>query len=95
METNSLKRMSYAYICFHAAVLAKKLGYERISVIEYGVGQGAGLLSLEEYTEEITKITGVNIDIYGFDTGEGLPKPKDYRDLPYQWKEGFFLMDKK
>ena len=94
MEANSLKRMPYAYICFHAAVLAKKLGYERISVIEFGVGQGAGLLSLEEYTEEITKITGVNFDIYGFDTGEGLPKPNDYRDLPYQWKEGFFSMNK-
>ena len=94
METNSLRRMPYAYICFHAAILAKKLGYKRISVIEYGVAQGAGLLSLEKYTEEITKITGVNIDIYGFDTGIGLPKPKDYRDLPYQWKEGFFSMDK-
>ena len=94
METNSLRRMPYAYICFHAAMLAKKLGYKRISVIEYGVAEGAGLLSLEKYTEEITKITGVDIDIYGFDTGIGLPKPKDYRDLPYQWKEGFFSMDK-
>ena len=94
METNALKRMPYAYICFNAAKLAKKLGYDRISVIEYGVGGGAGLLSLEEYTEEIKKMLGVQIDIYGFDTGQGLPKPTDYRDLPYHWKEGFFSMDK-
>ena len=94
MESNALKRMPYAYICYHAARLAKKLGYDRISVIEYGVGNGAGLISLEEYTEEITKIFGVQFDIYGFDTGHGLPKPKDYRDLPYQWKEGFFSMNK-
>tara|TARA_B100000029_G_scaffold498167_1_gene566630 strand:- start:127 stop:951 length:825 start_codon:yes stop_codon:yes gene_type:complete len=94
MEINALERVPYAYICYNAAKLAKKLGYKRISVIEYGVGKGAGLLSLEEYTEEIKKILGVEIDIYGFDTGQGLPKPKDYRDLPYHWKEGFFSMDK-
>ena len=58
------------------------------------MGEGSGLLSLEEYTEEIKKILGVQIDIYGFDTGQGLPKPIDYRDLPYHWKEGFFSMDK-
>ena len=92
MEINALERMPYAYICFNAAKLAKKLGYDRISVIEYGVGEGAGLLSLEEYTVEIKKIFGVQIDIYGFDTGQGLPKPTDYRDLPYHWKEGFFSM---
>ena len=32
-------------------------------------------------------------DIYGFDLGTGLPKPKDYRALPYHWREGFFSMD--
>ena len=94
MKINALRRVPYAYICFNAALLAKKLGYERISVIEYGVGEGSGLLSLEEYTEQIEKILGIQIDIYGFDTGQGLPKPKDYRDLPYHWKEGFFSMNK-
>ena len=94
MEIYALERVPYAYICYNAAKLAKKLGYERISVIEYGVGEGSGLLSLEEYTEEIKKILGVQIDIYGFDTGKGLPKPTDYRDIPYHWKEGFFSMDK-
>ena len=93
LEINALERMPYAYICFNAAKLAKKLGYDRISVIEYGVGEGSGLLSLEEYTVEIKKIFGVQIDIYGFDTGQGLPKPTNYRDLPYHWKEGFFSMN--
>ena len=94
MEIDALKRMPYAYICFNAAKLAKKLGYKKISVIEYGAGEGSGLLSLEEYTNEIEKILGVQIDIYGFDTGQGLSKPVDYRDLPYHWKEGFFPMNK-
>ena len=77
MKINALRRVPYAYICFNAALLAKKLGYERISVIEYGAGEGSGLLSLEEYTDQI--------DIYGFDSGQGLPKPNDYRDLPYHF----------
>ena len=93
MEKHSLERMEYAYICFNAAKLAKKLGHNRISVIEYGVAGGRGLLILEEYVSEIKKLLGVEIDIYGFDSGKGLPKPVDYRDLPYHWKEGFFNMD--
>ena len=93
MKINALERMSYAYICYNAAKLAKKLDYDRISVIEYGVAAGRGLLILEEYAEEIKKLLNIKIDIYGFDLGTGLPKPKDYRDLPYHWREGFFRMD--
>lgn len=95
MRTNALERMHYAYICYNAAHLAKKLNYNQISVIEYGVAGGRGLLILEEYAEEIKKILDVQIDIFGFDLGSGLPKPKDYRDLPYHWKEGFFTMNEK
>lgn len=32
--------------------------------------------------------------IFGFDSGTGLPKPKDYRDLPQMWSEGHFAMDR-
>ena len=44
MKINALERMNYAYICYNAAKLAKKLDYDRISVIEYGVAAGRGLL---------------------------------------------------
>lgn len=27
---------------------------------------------------------------YGFDTGKGLPKPQDYRDLPNLYRESAF-----
>ena len=87
-------RQPYAYATLKAAQLAKKLNINRISVIEFGVAGGNGLLNLEYHVREVEKITGVAIDIYGFDTGEGLPKPQDYRDLPYHWKAGFFRMDK-
>ena len=93
MNINALERMHYAYICYNAAKLAKRLNLNKISVIEYGVAGGRGLLILEDYASEIKKILGVQIDIFGFDTGSGLPKPKDYRDLPYHWKEGFFSME--
>jgi hypothetical protein len=33
-------------------------------------------------------MTGVEIFIYGFDSGVGLPKPKDFRDQPNMWFEG-------
>ena len=29
LSINALKRMQYAYICFHAAKLGKKLGYKK------------------------------------------------------------------
>ena len=94
LDMHALKRMQYAYICFHAAQLGKKLGYKKISVVEYGVAGGQGLLILEEHIKEIEKHFNIEIDIYGFDTGEGLPEPIDYRDLPYHWKKGFYTMEK-
>lgn len=76
-----------------AAALAQTLGYERISVIEFGVAGGNGLVALEGYARLAEEASGVRIDTYGFDTGIGLPKPTDYRDLPQLWSEGYFSMD--
>jgi hypothetical protein len=73
--------------------LAKRLGHSKISVIEFGVAGGNGLVNLEMHVSEIEKLLNVEIDIFGFDTGGGLPPPKDYRDLPYYWKPGYFAMD--
>ena len=55
LNMNSLKRMQYAYICFNAAKLGKQLGYKKISILEYGVAGGQGLLILEQHVEEIEK----------------------------------------
>jgi hypothetical protein len=83
----------YGWGVVQGLALAKALGYPRVSVIEFGVAGGAGLLSLERIAEQAEKIVGIGIDVYGFDTGMGLPKPKDYRDVPYMWDEGSFAMD--
>lgn len=88
-----LSHPHYGHCVYHAAALAKNLGINRISVLEFGVAGGIGLLSFEYHAAEVKKIFGVDIDVYGFDTGEGLPEPKDFRDLPYHWKAGFYKMD--
>ena len=87
--------MHYAYVVFNAAKLAKKLNLNSMSVIEYGVANGRGLLLLEYYSKEIEQLLGINIEIYGFDMGTGLPNPSGHKDLPYHWKKGFFKMDEK
>lgn len=87
-------RPHYAYGVQQAAVLARRLGIPRISVIEFGVAGGAGLVELDRMARAATADTGVEIDLYGFDTGRGLPKPTDHRDLPYTWREGDFVMDR-
>lgn len=93
LKIGAVDRPHYGYIVYNAARLAQKLKLSRISVLEFGVAGGRGLLSLEYHVREIEAMMPIKIDIYGFDTGEGLPRPVDYRDLPYHWKEGFFKMD--
>ena len=85
---------AYLWGVLEGASLAKALGYEHISVIEFGVAGGRGLLALEEISIQVEQLVGIRIDVYGFDTGVGLPAPADYRDLPYMWKGGFYPMDK-
>jgi hypothetical protein len=73
--------------------LAKVLGIDRVSAIEFGVAGGRSLMVLERLADSVQSIFGVTVDVYGFDTGVGLPKPVDYRDMPNLWSEGFFKMD--
>ncbi len=93
LQHGAIQRPNYGYCLYNAAKLAKRLGHSRISAIEFGVAGGNGLVSLEEHAATISRLVQIEIEIYGFDTAEGLPKPIDYRDLPYHWKEGFYKMD--
>jgi hypothetical protein len=86
-------RPNYRWGCLCAAFVARELGLPRISVIEFGVAGGDGLLALEQLAAEAEAASGVAIDVYGFDTGTGLTKPQDYRDLPQLWFEGDYVMD--
>lgn len=86
-------RPHYAYCLYHSAKLAKRLGLNRMAAIEFGVAGGNGLVRAEQHASWITKELGVEIQLFGFDSGAGLPAPEDYRDLPYHWRAGFFRMD--
>ncbi len=93
IEYGAIDRPHYGYCVLRAAKLAKRLGHNKVSVIEFGVAGGNGLVNLEMHAAEAAKLVGIEIQIFGFDTGQGLPPPVDYRDLPHHWKQGFFAMD--
>lgn len=83
----------YAYGVYWSAYLARQLGLPRITAIELGVAGGRGLLALENASTQIGQALGVTIDVVGFDSGEGMPPPQDYRDLPHIWNTGFYRME--
>jgi hypothetical protein len=83
----------YVWPAVHAANLAKRLALERISFIEFGVAGGNGLVALERIAKSLEDHYKIQIEVYGFDSGSGMPPPCDYRDMPNLWSEGFFKMD--
>lgn len=93
IRLNALPRCNYAYIVYRAADLARRLGIREISALEFGVAGGRGLLAMQGHADRVEQLTGVKVRVFGFDTGEGLPPPLDYRDLPYVWQEAHFRMD--
>lgn len=86
-------RANYTWPVLHAASVAARTGRERISVLEFGVAGGNGLLALEQAAAAAERELGVEISVYGFDTGKGLPPPRDNRDAPFLMKDGDFSMD--
>jgi hypothetical protein len=93
LSMQALDRPQYAFGVKQAIYLAAKLKHPKVSVIEFGVAGGEGLLVLEAYAAELGKLAGIEVEVYGFDTGQGLPKTLDYRDLGYVWKQGAYQMD--
>ncbi len=94
ITNNLFNKSHYAYCCLKAANQAKLLGIKKISVIEFGCAGGKGLIALENIVKKIYNITNVKFEIYGFDSGKGLPSPKSYKDLKYHWKKGFYKVNK-
>jgi hypothetical protein len=84
---------AYAFGVYSAAKLARSLGIPAITAIEFGVGGGRGLVELERLAVKIGNHLGVQITVIGFDSGNGMPPPSDYRDLPHVWGKGFYQMD--
>jgi hypothetical protein len=88
-------RPAYLVGVHYAARRAVREGVAAISVIEFGVAGGDGLLVLECEAAAVEKELGVDIRVFGFDNGPaGLPDfIGDHRDHPDKWKPGDFPMD--
>jgi hypothetical protein len=78
-----------------AAHQARKQRVAEISVVEFGVAGGNGLLAMQREAEAIERETGIGIRVFGFDMGDaGLPVfVGDYRDHPEEWQPGDFPMN--
>jgi len=86
-------RPQYLWPVLQAARSAANLGIDRMSVIEFGVAGGNGLIALEQAAAAAESMLPLEIDVFGFDTGTGMPEPKDHRDIPWAIEPGYFPMD--
>jgi hypothetical protein len=87
-------RQPYAFGLGEAFRLASKqskdLGIERIVIVEFGVASGAGYLNLCEISKKLSLHYKLPVLVVGFDSGEGMPLPVDYRDHPEKYLDGDF-----
>lgn len=86
-------RQQYAFPILYAADTAKQYGYKTVTLIEFGVAGGAGLLNMCRIAERTKQATGIDFRVVGFDSGKGMPPAVDYRDLPESFQAGDFPMD--
>jgi hypothetical protein len=82
-----------AYAILRAADMAIAEGIHCVSLIEFGVAGGAGLMNMAEIAARVTAVTGVQFRLIGFDSGAGMPPPLDYRDHPDLYQRGDFPMN--
>ena len=88
-----VRRRHYAYCTLAAADLAKSRGLDAITIVEFGVADGNGLLNICDIARHVSSINRIRIDVLGFDSGCGMPPPRDYRDHPDLYQEGDFPMN--
>ncbi len=69
------------------------MGIRKLQIFEFGVAQGDGLVNLCGICERIASSTGMQFEIYGFDSDSGMPRLEGYRDHPELWHQGQFKSD--
>ncbi len=84
--------MYYAFCLWRAAGEARRNAYRRISALEFGVAGGNGLIALEWHARAMARIFDLDIEVYGFDSGRGLPEAEDFRDIPQTFVPDSFHM---
>ncbi|HWC85731.1 MAG TPA: hypothetical protein VG388_04280 [Solirubrobacteraceae bacterium] len=93
LEQGVQTRPQYLWGTLLAVRVAAALGLPRVAALELGVAGGNGLLALESAAAAAAEISGVEVEVYGFDTGSGMPEPVDHRDVPWLIEPGWFPMD--
>lgn len=86
-------RPQYLWPLLHSAHAARALGIPRIAALEFGVAGGNGLLALERAAAAATRLSGTEVEIFGFDTGTGMPASTEPRDAPWLIEPSLFAMD--
>jgi len=81
-------RPCHAWGLLTAADMANRVGIKKICAIEFGVANGTGLMNMAKVAQRVTNLTGINFEITGFDTGEGMPAARDWRDHPEHYHRG-------
>jgi hypothetical protein len=93
-QWDASRRPQYLHGVLWAAEQAKRQGHAAVTVIEFGVAEGYGLLLMQDHAREAERHTGVRVFVLGFDGGTGIPKGTgDYRDHPDVWMPGDYPMD--
>jgi hypothetical protein len=93
LERGAGARPQYLWGVLLAVRIAKALDIQRIAAIEFGVAGGNGLIALERAAAAASELSGVAVDVYGFDIASGFPEPVDHRDLPQLIVPGWFEVD--
>ena len=87
-----INRPQYAYGVLRAADVARYFGLDSVTVCEFGVASGDGLVNLVDVAELVTSETGIAVRVLGFDTGAGLPPVQGFKEHPEIWSGGDFPM---
>lgn len=94
IDYDLVPRQPYAFGLQQAFELAAeekaKLDLKQLVLIEFGVASGAGLLNMAKIGARLAAHYGVPCRVIGFDTGDGMPLPIDYRDHPEKYLDGDF-----
>src|SRR5262245_56042272 len=90
IEYDLLVRQYNAFAILKAADKAREANLRGVTIVEFGVASGAGLMNMCFIASKVSSVTGVDVKVLGFDTGKGMPPPRDYRDHPDLYQEGDF-----
>lgn len=86
-------RPAYAWGTTFAGALGRALGLPAVALMEFGVAGGKGLVAMQQIAAKVSADFGIALEVYGFDTGAGLPEITDLRDMPQLWQGGDFKMN--